>query len=118
MCTEVLDQNWFRDFFRSIGYTIGNPSKLHEDNQATIDRVLADITTPQSITIDVLITPIHELHPRKTFGRVDTESSMQLSDLNYKPHGKKSLRNLIDRAIGARLYPSPGSVHYQLCCLD
>ena len=37
---------------------------------------------------------------------------MQLDDLNSYPHGGKSLQNLIDRAIGARFYPSPGSLHY------
>ena len=43
---------------------------------------------------------------------------MQLADLNSKPHGVKSLRNIIDCAIGSRFYPSPGSVHYKLICLD
>ena len=48
---------------------------------------------------------------------VDTRSNMQLYDLDYKPHGRKSLRNLIDRDIGAILYPPPGSLYYQLLCL-
>ena len=39
---------------------------------------------------------------------------MQLADLNSKPRGGKSLRNLIDCSIGARFYPLPGSVHYQI----
>ena len=34
---------------------------------------------------------------------------MQLSDLNSNTHGEKSLRDLIDRAIGVRFYPLPGS---------
>ena len=41
------------------------------------------------------------------FEMVDTRSNMQLDDLNYKPHGGKGFQNLIDRAIGARLYPPP-----------
>ena len=60
--TGVLDQNWIRDFFRSIGYPIVLPSKLYEDNQAKIRIVLADRITPQAINIDVLITDLHELH--------------------------------------------------------
>ena len=49
---------------------------------------------------------------------VDTRSNIQLSDLNSKPHVRKSLRNLIDRAIGAQLYTPPVSLHYQLICLE
>ena len=45
---------------------------------------------------------------------VDTRSNMQRSDLNSKPRVRKSLRNIIDRSIGARLYPPPGSQHYKL----
>ena len=44
---------------------------------------------------------------------VDTRSNMQLADLNSKPHGGKSLQNIIDRAIGAQFYPPPGSLLYQ-----
>ena len=29
---------------------------------------------------------------------------MQLAELNYKPHGGKSLRDLIDHAIGVCFY--------------
>ena len=65
MYIGVLDQNWIRDFFRPIGYPIGPPSKIYEDNQATIKTVLADIITTQSRPLDVLITAIHELHIRK-----------------------------------------------------
>ena len=38
---------------------------------------------------------------------------MQLADLNSKPYGRKSLQNIIDRAIGVRFYPPPESLHYQ-----
>ena len=44
---------------------------------------------------------------------VDTRSNMQLADLNSKPHGRKSLLNIIDHSIGVRFYPPPGSLHYQ-----
>ena len=101
MYIGVLDQNWIRDLFRSIGYPIGPPSKLYEDNQEKIKRVLADIITPQARPIDVLITDLHELHLGKKIEVVDTRSNMQLSDLNSKPHGGKSFRNIIVRAIGS-----------------
>ena len=65
MYTGVLDQNWTRKLFRSIGYPIGPPSKLYEDKQSTLKRVFADIITPQDKPIDVLITAIHELYLRK-----------------------------------------------------
>ena len=44
---------------------------------------------------------------------VYTRSNMQLTDLNSKPHGGKSLRNLIDCAIGVWFYPPPVSLYYQ-----
>ena len=114
----MLDQNWIRDLFRSIGYPIGPPSKLYKDNQATIKRVPADQITPQARPLEVLITALHELYLRKTFDMVYTRSNMQLADLSSKPHGGKSLRNIIDRDIGARLYPFPVSVHNKILCLD
>ena len=49
---------------------------------------------------------------------VDTISNMQLSDLSSKPHGGKSLQNIIDRAIRARLYPPSVSLHYKQLHLD
>ena len=105
----MLDQNCIIDFFLSIDYPIGPPSKLYEDNQETIKIVLADRITPQAIPLGILITARHELYIRKTFGIVDTISNMQLLDLNSKPHGEKSLRNFIDRYLGACLYTPPVS---------
>ena len=55
---------------------------------------------------------------RKIFEMVDTISNMQLVDLNSKPHGGKSLRNIIYCSIGSHLYPPTRSMHYQLLCLD
>ena len=62
MYTGLLDQNWIKDFFRSIGYLIGPPSKLYEDNQAKIKSVMSDRITPQNRPLDVLINALHELH--------------------------------------------------------
>ena len=91
MYIGVLDQNWIGDFFRSIVYPIRPPSKLYYDNQGIIESVMADIITPQSRPLDVLITALHELHLRKIFDMVDTRSNMQLAELNSKPHRGKSL---------------------------
>ena len=112
MYTGVLDQNCIRELFIPTGCPLGPPSEIYEDNQATIKRVLADIITPQARPLDFLINALHKLHPRKTFEMVDTRSNMQLADLNSKPHGRKSIQNIIDRAIGAQLYPPSGSLHY------
>ena len=43
---------------------------------------------------------------------VDTRSNIQLADLNSKPQGRKSFRNIIDRTIGVQFYPPIGSLHY------
>ena len=67
MYTGVLDKKCIRDLFISIGYPIGPPSKLYEDNQEIIEILLADIIIPQGVPLDVLITAIHELHLRKYF---------------------------------------------------
>ena len=67
-----------------------------------IKRVLADTITTQARALDVLITSLHKLHLRKTFELVEKRSNMQLAELNYKPHGGKSLQNLIDGAIGVQ----------------
>ena len=77
-----------------------------------------DRITPQSRPIYVLITALHELHLIKTFDMADKISNMQLADLNSKPYGRKSLRNLIDRAIVHLFYPLPGSVRYKILLLD
>ena len=113
MYTAVLYQNWIRYLFRSIGYPIGPPSKLYGDNQATVKIVLAYRITPQDRPLYFLITALHEIHLRKIFEMVDTISNMQLADLNSKPHGGKSLQDIIDCDTGIRFYPSPGSLHYQ-----
>ena len=77
----MLYQNLIRNFFRSIGYPIVPPSKLYEDNQATIKIVSEERITPQARPLDTLITDIHEIHICKKFYTVDTISNMQLADL-------------------------------------
>ena len=62
---------------------------MYEDNQATIKRVLADRTTPQSRQLEILITALHELHLIKTFEMIYRRYNMQLAGLNSKPHGRK-----------------------------
>ena len=114
----MLDKNWIIYLLGSIGYPIGHPYKIYEDNQVTIKRAMADRIAPQARPLDVLITSLHELHLRKIIDMVDTRSNMQLSDLNSKPHGGKSLRNIIGPSIGSRFYPSSESVHYKLIFLD
>ena len=77
-----------------------------------------DRFTPQYRPLDILITNIHELCPRKRFDMVDTRSNMQLSGLYSKPRGRKILRNLIGSSIGYRFCPPPGSVQNKTLLLD
>ena len=79
---------------------------------------MVDRITPQSRTLYVLITAIHKLHLWKKLDMEDTISNMHLFDLKFKPHGRKSLRNVIDRTTGVLLYSPPGSEHYKLLHLD
>ena len=66
-----------------------------------------DRITTQARLLDVLITDLHEINLRKKKYMVDTITNMQLADLNSKPHGGKSLINIIGSPIGACLYPYP-----------
>ena len=77
-----------------------------------------DRISHQARPLDVLITAHHELRIRKTVEMVDKISNTQLTELNSKPHGGKSLINLIDSDIGDHLYTHPGSVHYEFIFLD
>ena len=77
----MLYQNLIRNFFRPIGYPIVPPSKLYEDNQAKIKRVLEEMINPQVRPLGILITAIHKIHICKKFYMVDTISNMQLADL-------------------------------------
>ena len=114
----MLDQNWIRYFFRSIGYPIVFLTKIYEDKKSKIRIVLIDIITPQARSINVLITALHELHPRKTLEMVDKKSNMQLADLNSKPHVGKSRRNIIDLDMGALFCHPPGSLHHRIFLQD
>ena len=89
MYTGMLDQNWIINFYRSIDYPIGTPSKLYEDDQAKIRSFLEEMITPQARPLGVLITYLCEIHIRKTFYMVDKSSNIQLSDINSKLHGRK-----------------------------
>ena len=70
------------------------------------------------MTLKMIMTDNHENNPRKISDIVDTISNLQLDDLNSKPHGGPILRDLINRKIGARLYPPPGSIYHPLPCLE
>ena len=118
MYTGVLDNIWIIIFYLSIGYSIRPPSKLYEENKATIKRFLEDIITHQARPLCVLITALHEIHLLNKFDMAEKRSNMQLVDINYKHHGGKSLRDIIDRSIVFRFYPPPGSDHYKLLPLD
>ena len=85
--TVVLDQKWNREFYRDIGYPIVPPSKLYENNQVTMKKVLKYRITPRYRPLDVLIASIHKSHLCKTCEMVDTRSNMQLAYINSKPHG-------------------------------
>ena len=61
----------------------------------------------QAINIDFLITDIHENYLCNIFDMMDSISNMKLSELNSKPHGIQSLRDIIDCSIGACFYPLP-----------
>ena len=79
---------------------------------------MADTITLQYRPLDVLVTGLHKPNTRKIFEMVDTRSNMQLDNLNYKSHCRKSLRDIIDCVIGFRFYPTSGSEHYKLLHIE
>ena len=58
--TGVLDKNWIRNFYISIVYIIGPPSKLYEYNQSAIKIFLSDSITPRTRHIDVLVSALRD----------------------------------------------------------
>ena len=64
MYTGVLYHDCIIVLYIKIGYTIGIPSKLYEENQETIKRVLSYRITPKARPLDFLFTALHELHIR------------------------------------------------------
>ena len=119
MYTGVLYHNYIINFYISIGYPIGPPSKLYENNKSTIKLLfLADSITPQSRPINILITDLHDHFLCRTFYMVDIGSNIPLAELNSKPHGGQSLKYFIYRSISALFYPPPGSNHHKLLCVD
>ena len=62
-------------------------------------------------------TPRNPELPVKKSYQILLVCNMQFSELNSKPHGVNSLITIIDSSIGAHLYPTPGSEHYELLCL-
>ena len=109
MYTGVLDQNVITNFF-AIKTIWGQPRK--------IKIFLVYRITSQARHINVPITALHELHLQKKIEMVNTRSNMQIYDLNSKPRGVKSLRDIIDHAIGLRFYPPPGPEHYKLLQIE
>ena len=91
---------------------------MYEDNQETIKIFFEERITPQSRPLDFLKTALRVLHLRKIFGIMKTISIMKLAYLNSEPHGVQSLRDIIDREVGVRLYSPPGSEHYKLLFLN
>ena len=63
--------------------------------------VLVEIISPQYRPLIILIANLHEHNLSKTFDMVGKRSNMKLYDLNSKPHGGKSLRDIIYLSIGA-----------------
>eukprot|EP00957_Ditylum_brightwellii_P154248 11738465-Ditylum_brightwellii.AAC.1 len=109
--TKVSD---IRNFSSSLGYSIGEPSTVYEDNTCTIKAITSDRITPAHRHHDVKIS-LAIYHKQKGTVKVKySKSEHTLADPNTKPHGCKTLTNKIDRLIGARLYPSEGPVHYDL----
>ena len=78
MYTFVIDQNWIRNFYRSIDYHKELPSKLYEENEATIKRVSEDRITTKYRPLDFLVTILHDIHLSKILDMVNTRSEMKI----------------------------------------
>ena len=58
----MLDQNYIRNLCISIGYPIGDPSKIYKENQAKIKGLLLYRIAPQASTLIILVTGLREHH--------------------------------------------------------
>ena len=103
MYKGLLYQHCIRNLYRSIGCLIGPPSKLYEDNQATIKIILADRTTPQVRPLDFVITDPHERHLLifLKWWTQDLTCNFLTSTLSLMEEKSLGISCLIDRTIRA-----------------
>ena len=91
---------------------------MYKENQATIKRLLENRITNPVRQLDVLITTINDLHIHNTLDMLGTRSNIQFANINSKPHGRQSLRDIIDKTISVFFYTTLGSKHYNLLRLN
>eukprot|EP00957_Ditylum_brightwellii_P186677 14213941-Ditylum_brightwellii.AAC.1 len=87
------------NFSSSIGYFIGDPSTLYEDNVGTIKAITLDYTNTTHIHHDVKIFTVIHHKQKETISVEHSKYEHMLADPNTKPHGDKTLRMKIDRLI-------------------
>ena len=64
--------------------------------------------------MDVPLAWLYEQLQRLVYKPYYTPTSLQLADLNTKPHGGTTLKNMVLPLIGFNNYPSSTSKHFEL----
>ena len=91
-----------------------SPTKVMEDNQATLKQVLNDRITHQVRHLDVLITWLHEHSLRGTFTPEYKNTHTMLADFNTKPCTGKAFQEKVQYMRGHTYLPPPNSEHFRL----
>jgi len=108
-----------RNLLSGIGYPNGEPVVTYEDNQVTIQAVLADRTMPRLRHVDVLITSLHEWHLMQHFALSYTKSELMIADANTKPQAGRTTSDTSTSPMESdSSYPPPDSDHYKLAGFD
>ena len=107
-----------RRLLLQLGHAQLQPTIINEDNQPLITEVTHGRITPNVRHLDVPLAYLHEQYLRKIFDLHYIITSLQQADINTKPHGGGSLKNVILDLIGFSFYPPASSDHYKLLQLD
>ena len=116
--TAVKKNNELRRILLQLGYAQTEPTIIAEDNQPLITEITQSRLTPQVRHLDVPIAWLHEQWLRKVFEVIYTNTKLQKADINTKPHGGATLKDIILDLIGFKYFPPSNSQHYILLQLD
>ena len=118
LLTSVKRTNTLRRILLQLGSPQLRPTVICEDNQPLIAEVLQNRITTNVRHLDIPLAYLQEQYQRLAFDLKYTHTTLQLADINTKPHGGPSLQKATLSLIGFQHYPPSTSNHYKLLELE
>ena len=103
-----------RRFFESLGMPIKHSTPVYEDNNATIQQIQADKSTPKIKHMDIMMSWLHQEHALETYVAVYCNTHQNKADLNTKSLGGETLQTKNLWSVGFQFYPPNGTEHHKL----